>query len=83
MDVLVILRKRRKEVASFELDIQAERSDDHPRIFEDLLVVYRVKGDGITRSEVDKAVKLSHDKYCSVINMFKPAVNIRYRVEVL
>jgi putative redox protein len=83
MDVIVILKKRRKEIAAFELEIEAERRKDHPKIFEALVVVYRVGGDGITGSEVEKAVKLSHDKYCSVINMFKPGVNIGYRVELL
>ncbi len=83
MDVIVILRKRRKEIASFEIEMEAERRDDHPKIFEDMVVVYRVGGDGITHSEVEKAVKLSHDKYCSVINMFKPDIKIGYRVEML
>ena len=83
MDVVSILRKRRKVVSAFEIEAEAERKQDHPRIFEDLMVTYRVGGDGITQGEVEKAVKLSHQKYCTVINMLKPKVDVSYRVEIL
>lgn len=82
MDVVYILKKRRKDIASFEVEAQAERKEDHPRIFENLVVTYRLGGDGITHDEVEKAVKLSHDKYCTVINMMKPSVKVEYRIEL-
>lgn len=82
MDVVSILKKRRKDVATFELEAQAGRKNDHPRIFEDLVVTYRLGGNGITRAEVEKAVKLSHEKYCTVINMLKPNVTVEYRIEM-
>jgi len=82
MDVVAILQKRRKEIASFDLEVEGDRRDEHPRTFRSLKVHYRVVGPGITFDEVERAVKLSHDRYCSVINMLKPAVEVSYSVEV-
>lgn len=82
MDVVAILRKRRKEIKSFQLEAEAERSPDHPRVFKNIFITYRVNGDGITRDEVEKAVKLSQEKYCSITHMLKPKVHIEYKVEV-
>lgn len=83
MDVVSILKKRRKEISTFELEVEADRKSDHPKIFENLTITYRIAGNGITLEEVEKAVSLSHDKYCTVANMLKPKVNVGYRVELL
>ncbi|MCX6641640.1 MAG: OsmC family protein [bacterium] len=83
MDIVAILQKRRKEIVKFELISEAERSEDHPKIFKTLKVTYRIGGAGITLEEVQKAVQLSQEKYCSVINMLKPTVQVDYQVELL
>jgi len=82
MDVVAILNKRRKTIARFELEVEGERSEDHPRIFRTLNVVYRLWGPDITQEEAQKAADLSQAKYCSVINMLKPTVQVSYEVEV-
>ncbi|TKJ37947.1 osmotically inducible protein OsmC [candidate division LCP-89 bacterium B3_LCP] len=83
MDVISIIRKRRKQVDSFEIEVEAEKKTEHPKIFEYVTVTYRMSGDGITTQELEKAVKLSQERYCSVINMIKPNVNVSYRVEIV
>lgn len=83
MDLVSILKKRRKEIANFEIDVEASRAADHPKIFKDYHITFRVGGDGIAQEEVEKAVKLSQERYCSVINMFKPDVRVFCKVEVL
>lgn len=83
MDVVYILRKRRKEITFFEVTVEAERAADYPKIFEDFRITYRIGGDGITRAEVEKAMKLSQDKYCSVINMLIPEVKVSYKLELV
>jgi|WetSurMetagenome_2_1015567.scaffolds.fasta_scaffold1133487_1 putative redox protein len=82
MDVVTILEKRRKTISSFELISEGERSDDHPKIFKTLKITYKVNGPKITDEEVERAVQLSQDKYCSVINMLKPTVKVTFCVEV-
>jgi RNA 3'-terminal phosphate cyclase (ATP) len=46
MDVISILRKMRKEVTSFEMEIEADRSEDHPKVFTHIRVKYILKGEG-------------------------------------
>ncbi len=83
MDVVSILKKRRKEISRFELETEANRKADYPKTFEKLKIIYRLGGDGITLGEIEKAVKLSWEKYCSVVNMMIPNVEVEYRVELL
>ncbi|MBU0519883.1 OsmC family protein [bacterium] len=83
MDVVSILKKRRKEITRFDLEIEAERAEDHPKIFTTYRIIYRVGGNSITREEVEKAVKLSQDKYCSIINMLIPEVAVDYEIEIV
>ncbi len=83
MDVVYILKKRRKVISSFELEVNGERSETYPKIFNNITITYSLSGDGITTKEAEKAVKLSQEKYCSLINMLKPAVQVGYSVEVV
>ncbi len=83
MDVVSILKKRRKEIAFFEVDVEGERAGTFPKIFDNIMITYRIGGDSITQEEVQKAMKLSDDKYCSIINMMIPDVKVEYRVEMM
>ena len=83
MDVVSILQKRRKEISRFELETEANRRADYPKTFEKLKIIYRLGGDGITLDEIQKAAKLSWEKYCSVVNMMIPNVEVEYLVELL
>lgn len=82
MDVAAILKKRRKEITLFEVEVSAERKDEHPKVLKNLNLLYRVHGPDITLEEVEKAVQLSQEKYCSVLHMLKPVVEVTYSVNV-
>jgi len=82
MDVASILQKRRKTISRFEIEVAGERSENHPKIFRTLTVIYRLWGPDLTPEEAQKAADLSQEKYCSVINMLKPVVQVSYVVEV-
>jgi len=80
MDVASILRKRRKEISYFELDVEAVRAENYPKVFTTYKITYRISGDDITHEEVEKAVKLSQEKYCSVLNMLKSDLKVESEV---
>jgi putative redox protein len=82
MDVATILNKRHKHITSFDLEAVGTRQENFPRIFTAIHILYKVSGPDINQLEVEKAVKLSHENYCSVINMLKPTVKVSYTVEV-
>ncbi len=83
MDVVAILKKRRKEPTVYDVEVEGVRSEDHPRVFTDISIVHRVGGDGIIREEVEKAIRLSLDKYCSVLKMITPKVKVDCSIEII
>lgn len=70
-DVLIILNKQRKEVGDFIVHIDAERANEHPRVFTKVRLSYLLISADATQEELEKAVKLSHDTYCSASNILK------------
>ncbi|HXY55920.1 MAG TPA: OsmC family protein [Nitrospirota bacterium] len=66
MDTISILRKKRQEVTGLEINIKGERVDSHPKVYREIHIEYVVKGKGITKEAVERAMALSLEKYCSV-----------------
>lgn len=65
-DVVMVLRKERVPFTSLQIDAEAERAKDPPRVFTKIRLHYRVRGDGIRDSAVKRAIDLSSERYCSV-----------------
>jgi putative redox protein len=65
-DVVSILAKRRTPVESYRIELEGERAEEHPRRFTRVRVRHLVSGEGITPESLERAVSLSHEKYCSV-----------------
>ncbi len=80
MDVISILRKMRIEPEAFSVETEGELTEEHPMVFKKVLITYRLKGEGIDRSKVEKAVNLSQDRYCGVSAMMKQAMPIEYEI---
>jgi putative redox protein len=66
MDVISILRKKKQQVSSFEINIKGERSDTAPKIYTDVHIEYVVTGKAVEKIAVERAIALSLEKYCSV-----------------
>jgi putative redox protein len=66
MDVISILRKKRENVSGMEMNVKGEKSDAHPHVYREVQIEYVVKGKGIQKESVERAIALSLDKYCSV-----------------
>ena len=66
MDVISILRKKRQNVSGLEMNVKGAKSDDYPKIYREVHIEYVVKGKGVQQDAVERAIKLSLDKYCSV-----------------
>lgn len=71
MDILSILGKMRREPVSLVATLDAQRADEHPRVFTSVHVVYRLTSPDVKPEEFEKAVRLSMEKYCSVAAMLK------------
>jgi putative redox protein len=66
-----------------ELNITAERSEDHPKVYTKIDIEYVVTGRGIEENKVRRAVDLSQEKYCSVSAILKKACPVSYTVSVV
>lgn len=81
-DVASILSKMREPINRFEVHIEADMAEEHPKVYTDINVIFKVWGDGIKEANLDKAIKLSSEKYCSVSAMLRSSVNISERYEI-
>lgn len=82
MDVISILQKMKQNVFAFEIKIKADKATDHPHVITAMELNYIVTGHNIDPNAVEKAAKLSFDKYCGVINTLKPTVKITYKTTI-
>lgn len=83
IDVVDILKKGRFEIEHCECELNAERAENPPRVFTKIHAHYKVKGTGITDKAVARAVKLSAEKYCSVMLMLAGNVDIETSYEII
>lgn len=81
-DVVSILQKKRIDVHSFEINITAEMSEDHPKVYTSMNIEYLFKGKGIKDSDVQRAIELSQTKYCGVTKMYEKAMKITHSFTV-
>ncbi len=83
-DVVTILKKARQEIDSVECQLQAERADEIPAVFTKIHLHFVVKGKKVKASQVEKAIHLSADKYCSASRMLvNGGVDINHDFEVI
>ncbi len=82
IDVLLILQKRRAQVSDFQVNLEAERAAEHPRVFTKVHLEYVVTGHNIRPQDVERAIGLSMEKYCSVAGMVGKTAEIvtSYRI---
>jgi putative redox protein len=83
MDVVSILRKKRQELTGFEVHVQGERANDHPKVFTAISVKYVVRGRNIDAAAIERAMQLSRDKYCPVQAMLGKVVPIHLAYEII
>jgi putative redox protein len=81
MDVLGMLEKMRAQIDDFRVIVNAERADEHPKVYTKIDLLYRVKGD-VKPRQLERAIGLSHERYCSVSAMLKPGVAIEHHYEL-
>jgi putative redox protein len=78
MDVVSILKKMRVEWARFEIGLEAERAEEHPKAFTKIHLTYRIWGADIPEDKLKKAIDLSLERYCSVGAMLGKRAKITY-----
>lgn len=71
IDIVSILNKMKVAFSNFSIDIDAALTDEHPKIYNRVKIIYKIKITPADKTKMEKAVSLSQDKYCGVSAMFK------------
>lgn len=82
IDVVEVLQKMRAPLMHLHIEADAERADSPPRVFTKIRLRYHVGGQGLTREQVQRAVSLSIDKYCSVAAMLRQTAELSHEIIV-
>lgn len=82
IDVVDILEKMRVEFSDFDIEVKADQTEEHPRVFKDIFITYRLKTDKANEAKVRKAIDLSLEKYCGVSAMLKKNSPLHYTLEL-
>ncbi len=82
-DVVYILQRGRHDVTDCEVELEAERAEKPPKVFTRIHLHYKVKGKGLSEQAVERAVRLSAEKYCSASIMLGKAAELSHDFEVV
>jgi putative redox protein len=80
IDILLILKKQRIEPTRFGIKIETKRGEGVPAIFEEIKLIFEVN-EGVPKDKLEKAIKLTLDKYCSVSASLKDDVKVVFEVK--
>ena len=82
-DVLLILKKARQPVTDCVVEITAERAETEPKVFTHIHIHFIVSGEGVSEKQVQRAIQLSAEKYCSASIMLAKSVEITHDFEII
>jgi len=82
MDVVSLLKKMRVPYKNITVSADAELSKEHPKFFTKIHIIYNIIGDNIDESKVEKAIKLSQERYCGVTLMLEKSARITHSYNI-
>lgn len=82
-DVVSILQKKRVKLAGLEVKLKAEVAEEHPQVYTKIHIEYVFYGENLSKSDLERAIDLSQNKYCPVTAMLRNSVEITNSYTVL
>jgi putative redox protein len=82
MDVISILKKMRVEVEDLHVRVEGELTDQHPKYYHKIHTIYEFTGKDLPLDKLNKAVKLSEERYCGVMAVYKHGVELTSEINV-
>ena len=83
IDIVDILGKMRVEFTKLEVEVEAEQTEDYPKVFRDIFMRFSIRTDAANKDKVLKAINLSLDKYCGVAAMLRKNSPIHFELTLL
>jgi len=82
-DVVLILQRSRQEVEGCDVSLKAERAETEPKVFTKVHFHFTVRGRNLKANVVERAIKLSHEKYCSASIMLEKTAELTHSFEIV
>ncbi|MCX8030900.1 MAG: OsmC family protein [Thermodesulfovibrionales bacterium] len=83
IDVFVFLQKMQAEIKNFKISINAERNPTPPQYYKAIHMTITVKGQNIDSRKIERAISLSHEKYCSVYHSLRKDMDVKINYEII
>lgn len=83
VDVIMILKKMKVVPESFNVIIEGDVTDEHPKHYNKIKVIYQFKGKDLPLEKLKKAVKLSEDTYCGVTAVYNKAMEMESEIRII
>ena len=82
-DIVMILERMREKVTALDIALEGERASEDPKVYTRVKLVYKVTGRKLKPANVERAVNLSAEKYCSATAMFAKSAVIEHSFEII
>jgi putative redox protein len=83
MDVISILKKMKIVPDEFNVRVDGNVTEEHPKQYDSMHIIYEFKGDNLPEDKLIKAIELSQEKYCGVSALYKKAIEVTYEIKML
>jgi len=83
VDVVMIMKKSRQDVTGCEVEVSAERATEHPKVFTKIHMHFTVRGRNLKADVVERAIKLSAEKYCSASIILGKTAEMTHDYEII
>ena len=83
MDVVSILKKMKIEPASFDVKVEGELTEEHPKHYISIHIVYEFTGDNLPLEKLQRAIELSEERYCGVWAVYKKTMPVSWEIVIL
>jgi putative redox protein len=83
IDVVSILKKMKIEPASFNVKVEGELTEEHPKHYISIHVVYEFSGDNLPLEKLQRAIELSEEKYCGVWAVYKKTMPVTWEIKII
>ena len=81
LDVASLIEKMKLEVADFKIETEGDLTEEHPKYYHSVRVVYHFYGNDLEKEKLQKIVNLSVEKYCGVMEMFRKFAQVDVKIE--
>jgi putative redox protein len=82
IDIVSILKKKKASLTNFKVNVRGKRAETYPMVYTDIEVEYLFWGEGLKPRDIEQAIKLSEQKYCSVSIMIGKTANIQSHYKI-